>query len=354
MNWKRTGIIVLGSGWFFLASCTAGLAAGSRIVAAIDARDASSGDELHTTFSVVIVSDEDHAEFTVIDLDHATNHTDSIDTFLMPKPGDSRNVGGSRFSYAVIEDRGSSQVIEVVQDYNDGDNTIWSVYEATADEVRPISSRMFYMGYMFAAAPYAVGFAIVLLVTGRVLRAQNRQLFPAGETPGPGKKYEGWIFIGIFGASLAAMYYLTTPTETRDFTGTTARYFTVAGIVTGDSAAEGPYRVFNLQGLESGQLDLSEITFLLPQQSITINVGDIHRAEILEDHGSWQKVAFHYSNTRTASAIYRAYADRVEPVSYRVTSSVGHLPAAIFLLLIALFLTWIISAVMNWHARRAK
>ena len=78
--------------------------------------------------------------------------------------------GNSNFSYRVIEETGPEQIIEVVESYHDGDNTIWSRYKATQDTVSPISSRMFYFGYMFSAIPYGLAFALILFITGRFLR----------------------------------------------------------------------------------------------------------------------------------------------------------------------------------------
>ena len=113
------------------------------------------------------------------------------------------------------------------------------------------------------------------------------------------------------------------------------------------------YQVFNLEHVNSGELDLTELTFLLPSKSVTINVGNIHHAEVLEDHGDWQLVAFHYSNTRTSTSIYRAYKDRVEPVSYKLTSHVGQAFSAIILIIPALILSAIITVIMNWRAKCA-
>lgn len=156
----------------------------------------------------------------------------------------------------------------------------------------------------------------------------------------------------IYGSCLIVMYFATTPKQTRDFTGQTADEFTVAGVKTSSKVEGGKYRVFNLERVNSGNLDLSDITFLLPQKSITIYVGDVHSAQILEDHGEWQLVAFYYSNTRTSTSIYRAFQDRVEPVSYRITSSVGHFFGAIALLVPALLLSLAGTVILNWRAKR--
>lgn len=159
-------------------------------------------------------------------------------------------------------------------------------------------------------------------------------------------------FIVVYGLCLMFLYIASTQKETEDFTGRTAHEFSVAAVGRSSPKAEGDYRVVNLERLNAGNIDLTDITFLLPQKSITINVGDIHRAEILEEHRAWQLIAFYYSNTRTSTSIYRAYQDRIEPISYRVTSSVGQFFGAITLLVPALVLSILISAILNWRAKR--
>jgi len=350
MNWTRIAIVVLSSGWFFLASCTAGLFTGTRIVALVDARDASSGETMHSQFSVLAWSEENDSPYREMSLSEAVRGKEMAGTFLMPQSAGSFDTRDSDYSYTVIEETTAGQIIEVVERYKDGDNTIWSRYEATRTTVTPISSRMFYFGYAFVAMPYAIGFAFFLYLVGRVLGYRNRD-------PAERKKERSsrgvLIFVAIYGVSLVALYYASTPTETDDFTGSVARNFTVAGVVAGDDAIEQPYRVYTLERLKFVELNLDDVSFLLPKPMITINVGDIHRAKILEDHGDWQLVQFDYSNTRTSTSIYRAYADRIEPVSYRLTSSFMHMFAVLLLFVIALVFTGIITAVLNWRARRA-
>ena len=170
--------------------------------------------------------------------------------------------------------------------------------------------------------------------------------------PGKAKKPStGLIFLAVYGLSLVVGYLASTPTETEDFTDRTAREFSIAAVSTDDSG-EVTYRSLNLEILNSENLDTTNLSFLLDQPSVTINVGDIHRAEVLEDYGDRQLVAFHYSNTRTSTSVYHAYRDRVEPVSYRITSSVGHMSMAIFLLVPALVATWAISAIVMWRRKR--
>ena len=155
----------------------------------------------------------------------------------------------------------------------------------------------------------------------------------------------GVVLVVIFG------YPFVVPAET-SFTGRTAQNFKIAGVVTDPGPSEAPYRVLNLGYLRSGNADLDELTFLLGQARLTINVGDIHTVERLESHGDSQLVAFHYANTHTSTSIYRAYADRIEPVSYRVTSGVGQVFMAGGLFLPILIGTILFVVIYNWLARR--
>jgi len=352
MNWTRIAIVTLGSGWFFLASCTTGLFVATPIVAKVDARDAASGDTMHSHFSVVTESAQGDERFIAVNFREMERFENSSGYYLLSRPSGSFESRDSDYSFEVLEETASGQIIEVVEAYKDGDNTVWSRYEATATSVTPISSRMFYFGYAFAAMPYAFGFAFVLYVVGRVIAFRNPGLAKPAAKEVQSNKYGLPIFIVVYMASLIVMYVFSTPTETADFSESIDWDFTVAGVVTGEVTNNRPYRVLTLGQLNSTEPDLSDITFLLPRPTITINVGDIHRVEILENHDDWQLVAFHYSNTRTSTAIYRAYTDRVEPVSYRVTSSAAHLFYAVLLLFPAYLLARIITPILNWIARR--
>ena len=73
--------------------------------------------------------------------------------------------------------------------------------------------------------------------------------------------------------------------ETKEITGSVASKFFVAGYAKTFSSQQPEYKIFSLETLRSGNVDLSAISFLLPEESITINVGDIHGVEVIEDHG---------------------------------------------------------------------
>ena len=187
--------LVLGSVWFFPVSCTTGLFAGTWLVALNDARDTRDGEAVHSLFSIVYEPRADGAPFSVISLRDQQRNLDrmvesdtelagapladlykayGIGTFLMAVPAGRRDIGDSNFSYRVLEGKGDEQLVEVVEAYHDGDNTIWSRYRATRDGFTPLTSRMFYFGYSFAALPYAFGLGFVLYGIGRMMRRRIR------------------------------------------------------------------------------------------------------------------------------------------------------------------------------------
>lgn len=157
-------------------------------------------------------------------------------------------------------------------------------------------------------------------------------------------------FLLIYGGLLVLIFALpfVVPAKT-SFEGRTALEFTVAAMVNGPPVE---VRAMSLQTLRERQAELDVVTFLLPQPSIVINAGDVHRADVVEDHETWQLVEFYYSNTRTSTSIYRAYADRIEPLSYRVTSSVGQVISAMFALIPALVISLVFVPLINWIRRR--
>ena len=123
MRWTRLLLVVIGSSWFFLVSCTASLFVGVRIVAAVDARDAQKGEPLHSGFSMVMESQDEDEPFRVMDLHDLrkmeeqlkSSDADDFFSFLMSKPSGHLDAHTSRFSYEVIEENESEQLIEVVE-----------------------------------------------------------------------------------------------------------------------------------------------------------------------------------------------------------------------------------------------
>lgn len=178
MRLLRVLATILGSTWLFPVSCSTGLVLGTDIVAALDARDVKKGDTVHGLFKVTAEPGEDGRPFRVLQIDQIARNSgkgvarvaDATWTFRMSAPAGSMHFVGSKFEYHVLEDTGREQLIELVETYDDGDNTIWSRYTATAASISPVSSRMFYFGYMFGAFPHAFVGAFLVYRVGRLLR----------------------------------------------------------------------------------------------------------------------------------------------------------------------------------------
>ena len=167
MRWIQIFLIVVGSNWFFPVSCTTGVIVGPQIVAALDSRDVLKGDQVHSLFKIAAEPGENGQSFRVLSY---PGKEDNNGSFRMSGTSASIEKGESAFSYRVIEDTGQEQLIELVETYKDGDNQIWSRYKATKTKITPLSSRMFYFGYMFTAFPFAIVCALFLTFAARIVR----------------------------------------------------------------------------------------------------------------------------------------------------------------------------------------
>jgi hypothetical protein len=184
VNWTRIVIAVIASVWFFPINCSGTLFAGIALIAKLDARDVEKGESVHRLFSFVIELGKKGEPFIAVPLNKLTNFKEQMassiatgsTSFLMSKPNGRITSTKSQISYQVIEETSSGQLIEVIEAYQDGDNTIWSRYKATQSTITPISSKMFYFGYMFTAFPYAFGFALFVYGIGRFIKHRNRDL----------------------------------------------------------------------------------------------------------------------------------------------------------------------------------
>ncbi len=178
MRLVRVLAIVLGAQWFVLLSCTTGVVVGPQIVAKLDERNVEKGDSVHSLFKIAAEPGAEGKSFRVLSMEQvqsylAKGEKASVEvplTFRMSQPAGGIDLADSTFTYRVLEDSGQAQLIELVEKYKDGDNTIWSRYRATNTTVTPVSSRMFYFGYMFTALMYSFGAALLLYGTGRALR----------------------------------------------------------------------------------------------------------------------------------------------------------------------------------------
>ena len=156
-------------------------------------------------------------------------------------------------------------------------------------------------------------------------------------------------FLAVYTLALVAMFLATSPPERSgaDLAGLRNR-FNVALVLAAEDGGAPRYRGTTLAGLDEPGGRPAGATFLLSEPRIDVEQRDIHRAVVVEDHGVWQLLEYHYSNTITSTSRYRAWADRVEPVAYRVTSHVGQAMYAMFLLVPAYGL----SVLLAWWWRK--
>ena len=151
------------------------------------------------------------------------------------------------------------------------------------------------------------------------------------------------LYLVVYFAMLVPAYYFTLPpTETESFDGRTARMFSVATFPVNEDAPQDDPRRTTLESINTGNYDGQFETFLLPQPRVAYRDGDPHRVSVIENGTDWQLVRFQYSNTYTATSLYRAYGDRIEPVSFSMTSHVGQGSVA----LVMLFVAWLVAKII--------
>jgi len=159
--------------------------------------------------------------------------------------------------------------------------------------------------------------------------------------------------LGLYVAVLVTGYLVTRPPLiTEDFSGPTSRSFSIAVVEETDAGYH--YGRQTLETIQVRDAGLPSLAYLLPQQRVTIDVGDIHHATVIEDHDDWQLIEYDYSNTYMATSVYRAYTDRIEPVSYQMTSSVGDAIGFMAVTILALLLYLLAASVNYVRNRRNK
>lgn len=154
--------------------------------------------------------------------------------------------------------------------------------------------------------------------------------------------------LALYVVAIAIMYVITVPPEvTSNFTGRNARIFSVAIADRSDGVVQ--YRRVSFEAIMERDNDMPALDYALPEGKVIISEGDIHSATVIENHGDWQLIEFNYSNSYTATSIYRAFPDRVEPVSFQITSSVGQAFMAIPMIVLVYLLAWVITFARNWR-----
>ena len=180
---------ILGSALFFPFSCTGALIVGTHIYIESDARDLSKGDKPHSRCYVIASTPETNGAQVPISLSYIKpslydiselcgSEFTGIDTsgysFLLPDAeGEIREGKWTRYMYRVTSVSPKKQIIQV--QYSDDDVTAIFRYIAEENRIEPLYSKLAAPGYMFAAIPYAWGFAIILYLVGKLLRRKYKK-----------------------------------------------------------------------------------------------------------------------------------------------------------------------------------
>jgi hypothetical protein len=166
--------VILGSLLFIPVSCTVSAIGAIPIISWLDARSVAQGDQVHHLFSVAAETRENKREIILLRLSELEKPRQAI-SFLLSQASGSFNTR-TQWSYKVLEDHGSEQIIEVIEQAADGDYTIWSRYRASENKIIPISSRMVYFGYAFSAMFIGRGFSILVYIFGKILKHRIKKL----------------------------------------------------------------------------------------------------------------------------------------------------------------------------------
>lgn len=160
----------------------------------------------------------------------------------------------------------------------------------------------------------------------------------------------------VYVIAVTVMYFVWTPEVTGNFTEREERGFHVAAVSLTKGTKDASYVPFTLAYLKTGKVDLSSVSFLLPQGDIKINIpgAELHKVTVLERHPDWQLVEYRYVNTNNSTSRYRAFKDRIEPVSYRITMGMALVFNLIALLIPAVIVSALINAIWKSVARRRK
>ncbi len=158
--------LILGSGLFFPVSCSTALLVGIEINSFLFARDMSRGDYPQSPFYVLAtVPPGNISPIKLSEVDTYIEETPDV-SFLLAQP--SGALPDERFSWRVISSNSKEQLVEV--QYFDGDTSFKNRYRAIRHSVSPVSSRMWFRGYMFFCFPWAIGFGLLVYLLGRYLR----------------------------------------------------------------------------------------------------------------------------------------------------------------------------------------
>lgn len=155
--------------------------------------------------------------------------------------------------------------------------------------------------------------------------------------------------IVLYVVAAVGVYFAMTPESKGPFSEAEKRVFRIAAVLPAEQGKPPRVVATSLERASSGKAGAG-VTFLLPAGPVDVQAGgDHHAVLVLERHPDWQLVQYEFQNTHSSVSRYRAYRDRVDPVSFRTTMHMG-LGVAFVLLILPVAL---VAAVVNAIWRRA-
>ena len=106
--------------------------------------------------------------------------------------------------------------------------------------------------------------------------------------------------------------------NTTDFSGKVAKDFYIALVELDTTNNKDKYSFRRLSDIESNPPDLSAYSYILPDTYSKIpSKGDTYYFKVLEVDAGMQLIEFSYGNTHSSWSVYRAFQDKIVPVSHR-------------------------------------
>jgi hypothetical protein len=185
-------------------------------------------------------------------------------------------------------------------------------------------------------------FRVAFAVQGKVAADKRK-----GRSP-------GFLTHLVLYAVAVTVLHMTATAEIKDNFDRHARDFHIAALNLRKDTNEARFRTVALADLRAGKVDLASVSFLLPESKIEIPSSDLHDVRVLERHPDWQLVEYRYGNTHDSTSRYRAFKDRIEPLTYRLTMDPGLFFSALLLILPVMLVAALINAFWRFVDRRRQ
>ncbi|MBF0121400.1 MAG: hypothetical protein HQK79_21425 [Desulfobacterales bacterium] len=174
-SYLRIAGVIIGSVLFIPVSFMGSLYIGTVLISKWDARNIANGDKPHSLFFIAVSVSDNEKPLTFIslaELDKFKKENKTHSFLLSDKHGEVKEGKFTLYRYKILEEDSIKQLIEI--NYSDDDRNAISRYIAEKDSIRPIYSKLFIPHYMFMAFPYALGFSIILYITGLWLKKRTK------------------------------------------------------------------------------------------------------------------------------------------------------------------------------------